>query len=77
MASILLNLDKGHHVIQPEVTHLKVKAFRLIPHVSKTVLSVDGEKFPLEPLQCEVLPNVCKMVLMEQGGFKETGFESM
>lgn len=77
MASILLNLDKGHHVIQPEVTHLKVKAFRLIPHVSKTVLSVDGEKFPLEPLQCEVLPKVCKMVLMEQGGFKETGFESM
>lgn len=77
MASILLNLDKGHHVIQPEVTHLKVKAFRLIPHVSKTVLSVDGEQFPLEPLQCEVLPKVCKMVFMEQGGFKETGFESM
>ncbi|KAL6930488.1 hypothetical protein ACO0R3_003607 [Hanseniaspora guilliermondii] len=77
MASILLNLDKGYHVIQPEVTHLKVKAFRLIPHVSKTVISVDGEKFPLEPLQCEVLPKVCKMVFMEQGGFKETGFESM
>lgn len=77
MASILLNLDKGYHVIQPEVTHLKVKAFRLIPHVPKTVISVDGEKFPLEPLQCEVLPKVCKMVFMEQGGFKETGFESM
>lgn len=77
MASILLNLDKGYHVIQPEVTHLKVKGYRLIPHVAKTVISVDGEKFPLEPLQCEVLPKVCKMVMMEQGGFKETGFESM
>ncbi|XBW34749.1 hypothetical protein QEN19_000316 [Hanseniaspora menglaensis] len=77
MASILLNLDKGDHVIQPEVIHLKVKAFRLIPHVTKSVISVDGEKFPLEPMQCEVLSKVCKMVLMEQGGFKETGFEVM
>ena len=77
MASILLNLDKGDHVIQPEVTHLKVEAFRLIPHVAKSVISVDGEKFPLEPMQCEVLSKICKMVFMEQGGFKETGFEVM
>lgn len=77
MASILLNLDKGDHVIQPEVTHLKVEAYRLIPHVSKSVISVDGERFASESMQCEVLSKVCKMVFMEQGGFKETGFEGM
>ncbi|KAL6942445.1 hypothetical protein ACO0QE_003620 [Hanseniaspora vineae] len=76
-ASILLSLDKGSHVLQPEVVHSKVKALRLIPHVTKSVISVDGENFPLEPMQVEVLPRICKVIMLSNGNFVDTKFDSM
>ncbi|SCU80823.1 LADA_0B09736g1_1 [Lachancea dasiensis] len=76
MAPILLSLDKGSHVLQPEVIHSKVSAYRLIPKMENSVISVDGEKFPFEPLQVEVLPGLCK-TLSYNGSYVETDFENM
>ncbi|CEP63413.1 uncharacterized protein LALA0_S08e01904g [Lachancea lanzarotensis] len=76
MAPILLSLDKGHHVLQPEVVHSKVTAYRLIPKLKQSVISIDGESFPYEPLQVEVLPGLCK-TLTYNGSYIETDFDSM
>ncbi|CCE63730.1 hypothetical protein TPHA_0F02490 [Tetrapisispora phaffii CBS 4417] len=76
MVPILLALDKGSHVLQPEVIHSKVLAYRIVPKGNNTLFSVDGEKFPNEPLQAEVLPRLCK-VLLRNGSFVETAFNNM
>ncbi|CCK70532.1 sphinganine kinase LCB5 KNAG_0E02730 [Huiozyma naganishii CBS 8797] len=96
MVPILLALDKGSHVLQPEVIHCKILAYKLIPKldmentvdgatgrtssngkVSSTGLfSVDGEKFPLEPLQVEIIPRLCKM-LLRNGSYVNTEFDGM
>lgn len=76
MAPILLALDKGSHVLQPEVIHSKILAYKLIPKLSHGLFSVDGEKFPLEPLQVEVLPRLCK-TLLRNGSYVDTEFDSM
>ncbi|SCU79383.1 LANO_0A06062g1_1 [Lachancea nothofagi CBS 11611] len=76
MAPILLSLDKGYHVLQPEVIHSKVTAYRLIPKVKNSIISIDGEMFPFEPLQVEVLSGLCK-TLSYNGSYVETDFESM
>lgn len=102
MVPILLALDKGSHVLQPEVIHSKIYAYRLIPRqneeeygknkdgldsneveaeddsISKNsgLFSIDGERFPLEPLQVEVIPKLCKF-LLRQGKFVDTEFDIM
>ena len=38
--------------------------------------SIDGEKFPLEPLQVEVMPKLLK-TLLRDGRFVDTEFDSM
>lgn len=73
---ILLSLDKGTHVLEPEVIHSKVLAYRLIPKIENTVISVDGENFPLEPLQVEVIPGLLK-TLLRNGSYVDTEFDSM
>ncbi|XDT21905.1 DAG-kinase catalytic (DAGKc) domain profile [Nakaseomyces glabratus] len=76
MAPILLALDKGSHVLQPEVIHSKILAYKLIPKLNHGLFSVDGEKFPLEPLQVEVLPRLCK-TLLRNGSYVDTEFDTM
>lgn len=170
MIPILLALDKGSHVLQPEVLHSKIYAYRLIPknssktnhsnntesiNVSKKdtqqhkeedenlesvslgnsdvqsssthkssktdkehsdnddknstnsinnnnsnitgqsssikfkndinvnsinstngLFSIDGEKYPLEPLQVEIIPKLCKFLLRD-GRFVDTEFGDM
>ena len=77
MSSILLNLDKGSHVLQPEVVHAKVTANKLVPRpLKKSVISVDGERFPVEPLLVEVMPRLVK-TLLRDGNFIDTEFESI
>ena len=76
MIPILLSLDKGHHVLQPEVVHSKIVAYRLVPKLKQSVISVDGESFPYEPLQVEVLPGICKTLAFD-GSYVETDFGSM
>ena len=76
IAPILMSLDKGSHVLQPEVGHSKILAFRLIPYVKNSVISVDGESFPYETLQVEILPKIVK-TLLKNGNYVDTDFESM
>lgn len=76
MAPILLGLDRGSHVLQPEVIHSKIVAYKLIPKITSSLFSVDGEKFPLEPMQVEILPGLCK-TLLRNGSFVDTEFDSI
>ncbi|QID86827.1 sphinganine kinase lcb5 [Saccharomyces pastorianus] len=76
MAPILLGLDKGSHVLQPEVLHSKILAYKIVPMLANGLFSVDGEKFPLEPLQVEVMPRLCK-TLLRNGRYVDTDFDSM
>lgn len=76
MAPILLGLDKGSHVLQPEVLHSKILAYKIIPKLGNGLFSVDGEKFPLEPLQVKIMPRLCK-TLLRNGRYVDTDFDSM
>ncbi|QID85533.1 sphinganine kinase lcb4 [Saccharomyces pastorianus] len=73
---ILLSLDKGSHVLEPEVVHSKILAYKIIPKIKSGLFSVDGERFPLEPLQVEIMPMLCK-TLLKNGRYIDTEFESM
>lgn len=75
MAKILFSVDSGEHVHLDELHHAKITAYRLLPRVEATdhYISVDGESFPFEPLQVEVLPRVLT-VLLQKGTFRETHF---
>lgn len=72
-AHSLLSLDKGSHVLHEEVQHSKILAYRLVPQVHKSYISVDGESFPFEPMQVEVIPGLLQ-VYMINGQYKDTGF---
>ncbi|GME70781.1 unnamed protein product [Ambrosiozyma monospora] len=72
----LFSLDKGLHVWKDEVYHFKVEAFKVIPMLpegKKSFISVDGESFPFQAFQVELLSGIMKTV-MSDGEFKETGF---
>ncbi|CAI4064270.1 hypothetical protein N7582_002661 [Saccharomyces uvarum] len=73
---ILLSLDKGSHVLEPEVVHSKILAYKIVPKIKSGLFSVDGERFPLEPLQVEIMPMLCK-TLLRNGRYIDTEFESM
>lgn len=73
---ILLSLDKGLHVHNSNVQHSKILAYRLVPRlpdITNHYLSIDGEDFPFEALQVEVMPGVLTCLLPESG-FVETSF---
>lgn len=75
MARLLMAVDSGAHVHAPEVHHAKIAAYRLIPLVdpNKNYISVDGESFPVEPMQVEVLPSLLT-VLLHEGEYVDTNF---
>jgi len=72
-APALLSLDQGSHVLQPEVQHSKILAYRLTPKLSHGYLSVDGESYPFKEIQVEVLPGAAK-TLLKNGSYVETNF---
>lgn len=76
MAKILMSVDNGRHVHSDQVHHAKITAYRLVPRVKDALehfISVDGENFPFEPLQVEVLPGLLT-VMLQKGAFVETSF---
>ncbi|CCH45080.1 Sphingoid long chain base kinase [Wickerhamomyces ciferrii] len=73
MAPTLLSLDQGSHVLQPEVQHSKIIAYRLTPKQQHGYLSVDGESYPFETIQVEILPGAAK-TLLRNGTYVETNF---
>lgn len=74
-ANLLLSVSEGGHVNHKDVRHAKISAYRLVPRVDpkKHYISVDGESFPVEPLQVEVLPRVL-LVLLRDRAFVDTRF---
>ncbi|CCG20887.1 Lcb4 sphingosine kinase [Candida orthopsilosis Co 90-125] len=74
IVSIMMNVEKGTHVNDENVIHAKVKSYRLVPRLKSTdnhYISVDGESFPVEALQVEVLPSIMTGLLYD-GKFTET-----
>lgn len=73
-ANSLMSLEKGTHVWDDGVKHFKVEAFRLIPKSpKKCFISVDGETFPYEPFQVEILNKVLRTILWDED-FTVTGY---
>lgn len=73
-ANALLSLEKGTHVWEDGVKHIKVEAFRLIPKsIKECFISVDGEWFPYEPFQVEILNRVLRTILWDND-FTGTGY---
>lgn len=74
--SSLSLIEKGTHVLQDNIHHSKISSYRLIPKLKSTdghFLSVDGELFPIEPLQVDILPGVM-ISLLQDGSFVSTSF---
>lgn len=72
--SILLSISNGTHVDHSKVHHAKVLCYRLIPKIKDSndhYISVDGESFPFEPFQVELLPAVMTGLLYD-GKYVET-----
>lgn len=76
IVGLFTKIDQGAHVHSDEVIHAKVFGYRLVPKVKddKThYISVDGENFPLLPIQVEVIPRAVT-VLLQNGLYVETCF---
>lgn len=69
-------VEHGKHVFDDKVLHTKIKGYRLVPRVknpSKHYISVDGESFPFEPLQVEIIPSLLT-ILTQDGNYVLTSF---
>ncbi|KAF3989782.1 hypothetical protein FT663_01930 [Candidozyma haemuli var. vulneris] len=76
MIGLFTKIDRGAHVHSNEVIHAKVLGYRLVPKVDddrKHYISVDGENFPLSPIQVEVVPRAVT-VLLQGGSYVDTCF---
>lgn len=69
-ALMLTSLDSGKQIFNNNMQYSKIEAYRLTPF-KKNYISVDGESFPLEPIQAEVVPLLLK-VIAKDGTFHET-----
>lgn len=70
---ILIASETGGHVDLPWSGYMKIEAFRVTPIGHSDYISIDGESFPIEPYQVEVLPKA-GLYLSETGGYVKTGF---
>lgn len=50
----LLSIEKGTFFDLPHVRIRKISGFRLLPKENSGYISIDGERVPFEPFQCEV-----------------------
>lgn len=65
--SAILAVEKGTHVHNSKVFHAKIRGYRLIPKIKSKghYISVDGESFPFEPYQVEVIPGILTGLLTD------------
>lgn len=65
--SVFTAVEKGTHVHDTKVYHAKIRGYRLVPRISSKghYISVDGESFPFEAYQVEVLPGVLTGLLTD------------
>lgn len=68
MNSMFSKVHTGEHIYHDKLGYSKVRSYRLIPHVKGThYLSVDGESFPLEMMQVEVMPQALTVLVHPEG----------
>lgn len=74
--SMLLSLENGKHIECKGTEYAKILAYRLVPKNKTGYLSIDGEIFPHEAFQVEVLRSTgCLLVPPSANGkFIETGY---
>lgn len=72
---LLLQVEKGHHVHNDNVHYAKIEAYRLYPKIRSGYLSIDGESFPFEPFQVEVLKSAGSF-LSSTGAYAETNYDT-
>ncbi|KAH3757603.1 hypothetical protein Pelo_10612 [Pelomyxa schiedti] len=58
--SALLSASRGTFSSRPGVSYHKVRAFTLEP-LSNHAMGIDGERIPVEPLQCFVIPHLLRL----------------
>ena len=68
MNGMFSKVHTGEHIYHEKMGYSKVYSYRLVPRVQGThYLSVDGESFPLETLQVEVLPQAVTVLVHPEG----------
>ncbi|KAG5360225.1 Sphingoid long chain base kinase 5 [Yarrowia sp. B02] len=72
-AKLLIASETGHHVDLPYAGYMKIEAFRITPIGPSDYVSIDGESFPIEPYQVEVLPRA-GLYLAQEGTYIRSGF---
>ena len=71
---MLTSLEQGHHVHCDYTQYSKALAYRLVPKRDHGYLSIDGEIFPHQPFQVEVLPSAGCLLSTGGGLFTHTGY---
>ena len=67
-AMTLLGVSLGQHVNDNGIIHSKVLGYRLVPklkNMSHHYLSIDGENYPVKPIQVQILPGVMTSLLTD------------
>lgn len=73
--NMLTSMERGHHINFDQTQYSKALAYRLVPKKDQGYLSIDGEIFPYEPFQVEVVPSAGCLLSAGGGLFTHTGFQ--
>lgn len=55
---LMNTMETGTHLQMEEMSRIDVKAFRLEPLSPPGIMTVDGERMPYGPMQCQIHPNM-------------------
>ncbi|ODV80201.1 uncharacterized protein CANTADRAFT_5863 [Suhomyces tanzawaensis NRRL Y-17324] len=74
--AVLTNTKEGKHALQDKIHHQKISSYRLVPKSKDPenhYLSVDGESFPFQTYQVELIPRALT-ILLPEGTFVDTHY---
>lgn len=55
LAKVLLKQDSGRHLDLQQLRYIKARKWRLAPNPPPGIFSIDGEMYPAEPIEAEVV----------------------
>lgn len=62
MLELIIKTTTGQHLEMEGVWCIDVKAFRLEPHATPTMLTIDGEEVNCGVLQCQIHPGLARLM---------------
>ena len=66
MLELLSAFETGKHIDYPDVKRLRLKAFRLVPHMERPGhVAVDGEEVQYGLIQGEIFPSIANIILKQ------------